>query len=246
MTASVWDSPDLTGALGDRLADDLRDMVRAMDAAADRSQQTHLGPSEIGNPCSRCLAEKILGIYEPPPFDDPWTRVIGTAIHDWLDAAAVASNVRDDHARWYPEVRVQPDERLLPSGGRCDLFDADTGTVIDHKTTSAERLKKYRLNGPGVTYRRQAHLYGLGYLNAGHKVQNVALAFWPRGGRLRDLWVWTEPFDAGIAEEALTRYDLLRNLCATAGPAIVHTLPSDPDCFVCTRKMSDGTPSSAA
>lgn len=233
---SIWDTID--NALGESIAADLRDMVREHDAAADRSQQTDLGPSQIGNPCTRCLAEQILGIHEPPPFDDPFLRCLGTAWHNWLDEAAASSNIRADSARWYPEVRVHPDTRLLPSGGRCDLFDSRTKTVIDHKTTSIERLRSYRHNGPGLTYRRQAHLYGLGYSNAGHEVQHVALAFWPRGGRLRDLYVWTEPYDESSAREALDRYDTLRNLCAAGGAAIVASLPSDPDCFVCSRRQS--------
>lgn len=234
--SDVWD--DLGDALADRLADDLRAMVRGQDAAADRSQQRDLGPSEIGDPCARCLAAKILGTYEEPPFDDPLSRVFGTAFHAWMDQAALDECQRTNHARWYPEMRVHPDPLLLPSGGSCDLFDADTKTVIDHKTTSADKLKKYRLNGPGLAYRRQAHLYGLGYTNAGHDVHNVALAFWPRGGRLRDLYVWTEPFSFEMAEQTLTRYDTLRGLCAAGGPAVVDSLPSDADCFTCNRFAS--------
>lgn len=234
--ANVWD--DIGDALGDRIADDLRQMVRDQDAAADRSQQADLGPSEIGNPCARCLAAKITGTYEEPPFDDPLIRVIGTAFHQWMDEAAVDACKRLGRGRWYAECRVHPDPRLLPSGGSCDLFDADTHTVIDHKTTSPEKLKKYRLGGPGIGYRRQAHLYGLGYTNAGHKVEHVALAFWPRGGRLRDLYVWTEPYAPEIAHQTLSRYELIRGLCESGGPAVVASLPSDADCFTCSRFAS--------
>lgn len=239
---SAWDDPALTGSLGDRIADDLRTIVRAYSAGDERSQQTNLGPSQIGNPCTRCLAEQILGIDEPPPFDDPWARVIGTAIHAWLEEAAVYDNIHvvRDAARWHTEKRVHPHPDLLPSGGKCDLYDAETRTVIDHKTTSAERLRKYRLNGPGLQYRRQAHLYGLGYARTGAAVDHVALAFWQRGGRLRDLYVWTEPYDADMAMDALNRYRTLKELCEASGPGIAAALPSDPDCFVCGRKASTG------
>lgn len=239
---SAWDDPALTGQLGDQLADALRTMVTEHDAGADRSQQAHLGPSEIGDPCTRCLAAKILGIHvrTHSAYDDGWRAIVGTAVHSWLDEAAAAFNVRHDEARWYPECRVQPDERLLPSGGRCDLYDAHTRTVIDHKTTSAKKLTAYRLNGPGLTYRRQAHLYGLGYANAGHDVANVALAFWLRDGMVRDLYVWTEPYNAQIATDTLRRYDTLRALCESGGVAVLDSLPSDPGCFECSRRQPSG------
>lgn len=237
--ASVWD--DFGDTLGDRLADDLREMVRQHDQANDRSQQVHLGPSEIGNPCTWCLAAQILGVtsstWEHSAWDDGWRAIVGTATHSWLDEAAVSYNVRNDVARWYPEVRVQPDERLLPAGGRCDLYDSETQTVIDHKTTTKAKLSAYRLSGPGVAYRRQAHLYGKGYALAGHDVRHVALAFWLRDGMLRDLYVWTEPYSQTIADETLARYDTLRTLCETGGPAVLDSLPPDPDCNQCSRRQ---------
>lgn len=241
MTAapSVWDSPDLTNALGDRLADDLRQMVRTAEESAERSQQTDLGPSEIGKACTRCLARAVLGMKITRQFDDPWCRIIGTATHAWLDEAAAISNIRNNAGRWYPEVRVQPDVLLLPSGGSCDLYDSETCTVIDHKVVGDAPLKKYRLNGPGPQYRVQAHLYGKGYANAGHRVDNVAVAFWNRGGRLRDLYVWTEDYDEAFADEALTRYRTIREQALAIGPALLPLLPADPECWDCGgSKMS--------
>jgi hypothetical protein len=238
---SAWDDPALTGQLGDQLADALRTMVRQHDAAADRSRQTDLGPSEIGNPCTWCLAAQILGVtsstWEHSAWDDGWRAVVGTATHAWLDEAAAAFNVRNNVARWLPEVRVHPDARLLPSGGSCDLFDSETHTVIDHKTTTKAKLANYRLNGPGLQYRRQAHLYGKGYRAAGHDVHHVALAFWLRDGMLRDLYVWTEPYSEQIADETLARYDALRALCESGGPAVLDSLPPDPDCAQCSRRQ---------
>lgn len=234
---SIWDDPSLTGELGQKIADDLRDMARQYDAESDRSAQAALGPSEIGDPCTRCLASKILGIpveKEPTDFEDGWRAIVGTAVHAWLDEAAVAANVRDNDARWYPEMRVQPDQRLLPSGGKSDLYDAHTRTVIDHKTVSKTKLGRIKNDGPGIQKRRQAHLYGLGYANAGHQVDNVALAFWVREGAMADLWIWTEEYDEQIAREALTRFETLRTLCQTGGVEVLDSLPQDADCPVCS------------
>lgn len=237
---STWDDPALTGALGDRLADDLRAMVREHEAAADRSQQTEIGPSEVGNPCTRCLARKALGVTVVREFDDPWCRILGTSGHMWLDEAAEGWNVRHGRGRMIAENRVHPHPDLLPRGGRVDLYDEDTKTVVDHKIVGLEPLRKYRLNGPGPKYRIQGHIYGLGYARTGKQVDHVAVAFWPRGGRLSDLYVWTEPYDVDIAMNALKRWREIRDQAVAIGPAILPHLPADPDCWDCGGK--DVTP----
>lgn len=236
MSTSVWDSPEMTGALGDRIADDLRDMVRAHEAAAERSQQTEIGPSEIGNPCTRCLARHALGCRVTRDFDDPWCRILGTAAHTWLDDAAEAWNVRNGRGRMIAENRVHPHPDLIPRGGRVDLYDEDTKTVIDHKIVGAEPLRKYRLNGPGPKYRVQLHIYGLGYARTGKPVEHVACAFWNRGGRLSDLHVWTEPYDVDVAMDALKRWRTIRDQALALGPAILPHLPADPACWDCGGK----------
>jgi hypothetical protein len=241
VSASVWDSPEMTGALGERLADDLRAMVRDFDAGAERSQQRHLGPSQIGNPCTRCLARHVLGMPIEREYDDPWCRILGTAGHSWLEEAAGFANAQalvdtDRTARWHPEVRVQPHPDLLPSGGKVDNYDEVTATVIDHKILGVPSLKRIRLNGPGQQYRVQVHTYGLGMHRLGKPVKHVALACWPRGGRLSDLYVWTEPFDVQVALDALKRYRTIREQALGLGPAILPLLPADPDCWDCEGK----------
>lgn len=233
---SAWDDPALTGTLGERLAEDLRDMVRAYEDGRERSQQTHIGPSGIGSPCTRCLARGVLGMALTRDFDDPWCRIIGTAVHEWLECAAHTHNAAIDRARYATETRVQPHPDVLPKGGNADLYDTDTHTVVDHKVVGAEPLRKYRLNGPGPQYRIQGHLYGLGFHRLGKRVDHVAIAFWQRGGRLSDLYVWTEPFDAQIALDAINRYRTIRDQALAIGPAILPHLPAHPDCWDCGGK----------
>jgi hypothetical protein len=236
VTASAWDDPTLTGSVGDRIADNLRDMVRAYENSRDRSQQTAVGPSEIGKSCTRCLARAALGMRLTRDFDDPWCRIIGTAVHEWLECAAHTHNTAVDQARYLTETRVQPHPDVLPRGGSADLYDEDTATVIDHKVVGPEPLRKYRLNGPGAQYRTQGHLYGLGFHRLGKRVENVAIAFWQRGGRLSDLYVWTEPFDAQIALDAIDRYRTIRDQALALGPSILPHLPADPACWDCGGK----------
>lgn len=218
------------------IAADLRMMATEAERSSPRTVQTAIGPSEIGDPCTRCLAAKILGVFVDQGMSDPWCRIIGTAVHAWLDEAAARQNVARDHARWIPEHRVFPDPELLPVGGSADLYDSDRRIVIDHKIVGKTQQNKYKTNGPGLRYRRQAHLYGLGYSLKGHQVDHVAMAFWLRGGYLSDLWVHVEPYDEAVATETLDRYRMLRDLVLPLGPNILPNLPTDPECYSCGRK----------
>lgn len=237
MTTDIWDQFAPTDdEIGRRIADDLRAMVRAFDARAPRSQQRDLGPSQIGMGCVRCLARISIGIPRTGRVhDDPWCRILGTATHTWLDAAAVYANggVSASPVRWLSECRVHPHPELLPSGGRCDLYDTTTHTVLDHKVVGATPQRKYRAGGPSPQYRVQAHTYGLGLANAGYPVERVAIAFWLRGGRLSDLYVWSEAYDESVAHNALERYRTIRDQARAAGPSILPLLPADPDCWEC-------------
>lgn len=241
---STWDDPALTGQLGEAIATDLRDMVRRYESSRARSTQTDIGPSEIGKPCTRCLARHALGMTIEREFGDPWCAIIGTATHAWLDDAAQHSNAEAGEEWWLTETHVHPHPDVIPRGGKADLYDVLRKTVIDHKVVSADRLKAFRRNGPGLQYRRQSHLYGLGYHRLGKPVEHVAVAFWCRGGRLRDLYVWTEPYDVDMAMEAIDRYRTIRDQALTIGPTILPHLPADPDCWDCGGK--DVTPEELA
>jgi len=168
-----------------------------------RSQQTAPGPSELGTPCGRRLAYKILDWGQPNDGRDQWLSTIGTAVHSWLAGTFEAANRRLGRTRFLVERRVYLPEKI---SGSCDLYDTDTGDVIDWKVTSPDRIRKYARNGPGQQYRVQAHLYGLGWLLAGQQPRRVGIVFLPRGGLLSGMYVWAEPFDPQVAVDAIGRY----------------------------------------
>ncbi len=66
-------------------------------------------------------------------------------------------------------------------------------------------MKKVARYGPGPGYVVQIQLYGYGYEQLGYSVKKVALAFYPRAGWLRDMYVWTADYDRSIALTALER-----------------------------------------
>lgn len=190
---------------------DLLGIIRWAIDSNPRSLQKAIGPSEIGTPCDRQLLLKLLEAPVHNTGGDKWPATVGTAIHTWLAEAFEADNVRrvaEGHpARWLIEQRVTMRSDLA---GSCDLYDIETHTVIDWKTTGVAKLREYRKAGKqSEQYRRQVHLYGMGWANLGLPVRHVALVFLPRSGLLCDTWRWTEPYDPAVAEAALDRADWL-------------------------------------
>lgn len=174
---------------------------------APRSLQTAIGPSEVGQPCLRRLAYKILDIPVASTTGDIWRPTVGTAAHAWLADALLLANRELGRERWLVEQRVT----IAPGlSGSCDAHDTDTHTTLDWKVVGPSSLKKYRKEGPGQQYRTQLHLYGKGHRLAGRRVDTVAIAFLPSAGSLADAYFWTEPYDELVADNALARLDLLR------------------------------------
>lgn len=199
-----------------------------------RSQQVKIGPSEIGAPCARRIGYKLLQIPERPTPPN-WKATVGTALHAWLEEVFGNVNDRFDEPRFLLEQKVQVGEvGGIPVKGSCDLFDRATGTVVDWKTVGPTQLKKYKASGPGDQYRAQAHLYGQGWVNAGHTVERVSIVFLPRNGELTDSYVWHEQFDPQVAEQALQRLAGIKLATDLTGTAALANLPTyDQFCRMC-------------
>jgi hypothetical protein len=212
--AAGWVKPPVEGHAG-QLTSMITEVMHTAMKNHPRSLQAAPGPSELGTPCVRRLAYKILDWPQPNCDRDQWLSTIGTAVHAWQAGVFEQANQLLGRARYLVERKVH-----LPFGisGSSDLYDRDTATVIDWKVTSLDNIRRYRRNGPGDQYRIQAHLYALGMLLAGEHPQHVADVFLPRGGLLEGLLVWTEPFDPEIAADALRRYDTTRTALIALDP----------------------------
>lgn len=212
-----------------------------------RSLQTSIGPSEIGNPCDHCLAAKLAG-WAQTEQGVPWLPFIGTAAHAGIEEAFIAheNNRNANHTtgrRYLAEQRVMVghigDQEVW---GSCDLFDTQVGMTVDWKIVGAATLRRAR-SGPSATYRVQSHAYGRGWVNAGHRVEHVAIAFLPRNSvTLNDAIWWTEPYDEAVVIKALQRANRLHsNLTALAqvGTEVrdqwVTALPRADGCWECHR-----------
>lgn len=215
-------------ALGNRLSA----VIRAAANNAPRSLQNAIGPSEVGEPCTRRLAYKLTDWTTTNTFSDPWPSVSGTAIHAWL-ADTFAS---DTNTRWLTEQKVQVSDTL---SGTVDLFDMDNGIVIDHKCVGATSMKARKGSGPTEQQIVQVNLYGLGLENAGHTVKQVALVFYPLGGMLSGIHTWVGNYDRDKAVAALDRLhstrELVRLLDLEANPEAWALIPAKPSnhCTYC-------------
>ncbi|MGH3099294.1 MAG: hypothetical protein ACRDMV_25215 [Streptosporangiales bacterium] len=116
---------------------------------------------------------------------------------------------------WIVETRVHASRDL---SGSCDVYHVPTDTVLDHKFVGPASMRKYRSDGPSLVYRRQVQIYGLGWERGGYTPRNVAIAFYPRGGRIDDLYVWTAPYDRQMALDALERLETIRQAIIALDP----------------------------
>jgi len=210
-----------------------------------RSQQTLIGPSEIGTDCLRCLARKLAGMERDKPQnvnDVPWLPFLGTSMHAMLEGFFEADNSNYESPRWLIENRVNigniGDKEIT---GSCDLFDTVTKTVIDHKLVGATKLAKVAKKGPGAMYRVQAHLYGYGWTRQGQEVENVAIKFYPRNNVSMSAGAfWHEPYNEKIAIAAMARAnEIFEKVNNTEDlNEYLRTLPTDSECFSCSEYPS--------
>lgn len=210
-----------------------------------RSLQKRIGPSEIGQACTRRLGYKLLGVAEKerPPA---WKPTIGTAVHSHLESVFDAYNVAhlDDGQERYAIETTLTVGKLgdTPITGTADIYDRITGTNWDWKVVGPTQLKKYRASGPGEQYRTQAHLYGQGWWNAGHVCTHVGVIFLPRNGELSDAHIWCEKFDPVVARDALDRLNRVHDAIAADGAGALEDMPTSDDwCRYCPWFASGST-----
>lgn len=190
---------------------ELMDHIGAAIDAHPRSQQVEIGPSQLGNPCSRALLHALNGDKWPrgEGFRDGWTATIGTAVHSWLEAQF------NPLPRYVTEMTV-PVGRVggKPITGHVDLLDLATGTVTDWKVLGPASLTAHAA-APGPQYITQLQLYAHGVAALGLPVRQVLLVLLPRTGSLADRRWWADDYRPDIARQALQRAEGLAALLAT-------------------------------
>lgn len=211
-----------------------------------RSLQVRVGPSELGNPCDRCLISKLAGIPEARG-GVAWLPFVGTAVHGELETIFAQAN-RDLPAgmvRYLVEQTISVGEvGGVDITGHADLFDLWAGEVTDWKCVGATTLRDAKANGPSETYRRQAHLYGYGFTRRGVVVNRVRIAYLPRNDpTLANAHIWTEPYDEQVARSTLDRANAFAAGIAAIGiDTVLDQAPPHSGGHSCGR-YQDGPPS---
>lgn len=196
--------------------DDLLRIIETAISGHERTQQTALGPSEIGHPCDRWLTYRILGRKPTEIPAKSWKPTVGTAVHTWLDEALT----KYGEGRYLTEQTVTAGTigaALLR--GHLDVYDLLTETVVDWKLVSPRRVRKYRREGPGPEYEVQTQTYGYAMEREGRHPKRVAVFFLPRDGDLvpDDMHWWEAPYDRSVGERMVARADRLARRAAERG-----------------------------
>jgi uracil-DNA glycosylase len=172
--------------------------------SSDRTQQTTLGPSEVGDECDRALAFKLAGQPHVNPGTDGWAAWVGTQIHAGLEE--MFRKADRGRGRYAVEQNVEVSPPTVPRG-TFDLGDRVLGMVQDHKSLGKSSLSNVWLDGrPSEKYITQLMVYAFAANKAGGSYDKVALLAWPRESpNLNDMWVWVAPYDEERATSALNR-----------------------------------------
>ncbi len=105
------------------LAIELGEIITQAGIFSPRSQQVYIGPSEVGQECTRKLAYKLLDWKKVNETGGGnWAAQVGTAIHSHLEL--IFSKFPD---RFEVESKVKIRANLA---GTVDLYDKENGIVI--------------------------------------------------------------------------------------------------------------------
>ena len=215
----------------------------------ERDKQTRVGPSEIGDLCARCLADKLLGIGTKPSNDTPIAPLIGTAFHAYAENLESSASVLVE-----TKVTVGEVEGYGPITGTMDRYDIELKHVIDWKVLGKKKAKEMRsgyaivggtvvfdehnpYHSQLVKYYHQIQMYGKGAENAGLPVESVSLLIIPRDATIeripQDVTELCFPYNPHVAGEVLARAGRIL-AWARDNPDSLDEIDSDPDCYVCS------------
>ena len=214
--------------------------VEGFSAVHPRTLQRELGPSEVGEPCARQLAYKLMdGPENPGRRIDPWPSFLGVAGHARLEKTLEWDNARSP-GTWLTERRVHIPGVRDGGRGTSDALYVPTNTVIDWKILGDTTFRQLELEGFKASrkYKAQGHIYGLGWAAAGHRVDWVALGIFGRAKPLSSMFVVAEPFDPAFAAAELGRVSDVRRVVEwlkAQGTSDVSIVPPTPGkgCYYC-------------
>lgn len=160
---------------------------------------------------------------------------IGTAVHAYIEATMNLPGAIAEQKNFIYELKGYGTIK-----GSTDLFL--DGHVFDWKVlgkANMDKLRRLYRERPGViptsSYRAQQHLYGYGWELLGYKVNTVNILAIPKlSNEISDIRWFTEIYNPEIALKYLER---LERIWKYVQDGRLEKLPSDDDCYVCTRVL---------
>jgi len=194
------------------LARRYRELVRYGFGTNRRSMQAEIGSSEIGWECDRRIAYRLSGAPVTNP-GDPMAAIFGTGLHLWMAQEFDRFNTR--RFRYLVEYGCTYRDVL----GHGDLFDLDTATVTDWKTTTIAKIRSMRRQGVPAGYVVQVQHNAAALAADGWQPQAVALNFFPKDSTLDNSWVWRAVINRQLVDTAIDRVNRLRGTDPATVPA---------------------------
>lgn len=208
--------------LADELKRELCQVITDAGTYSPRSRQVSIGPSELGEECTRKLAYKLLDWEKVNVTSSgSWAAQVGTAIHSHLEGIFSGTE------KYQTETRVKIRGNLA---GTIDLFHAERNMVLDWKTKSPTGVKEKKSQGASKKEIIQVMTYAFGKVKEGVPVEYVGLVFLPTGGQIADMYIELHKYDEQIVIDALARidnvYTLLSTIDVEANPAMWEHIPA--------------------
>ena len=229
-------------------------MKNLLKRRTERDKQIRVGASNISNPCTRCLAEDLYcagNSMQRPQGPYNMGAIVGTAIHDYLEKRNLDETALCEHRVTLGTI---PGYGTIKS--TTDLFLRETGTVVDFKTTTRNKLKNFiragetepsdlevtSVSSARTTLERyffQAQLYGMGMENAGETVNHVSIVFVCRDGQIvdRDVYGLTRAYSRDTANMVFDRTARIYQWLQEGNDP--SELPSRDDCYYCSVLRRD-------
>ena len=226
-------------------------LIRELSKPSPRDRQRKVGPSELGDLCELCLAEKLLGIHEDEN-NHPLAPMIGTAFHLYLENVIGLKGYLKE-----TKVTVGAIDGYGDISGTCDGFDVATGHVVDYKMLSKKKIKAFssatffneqqepefysdsRTELQLKKYFYQMMLYGLGMENSGHEVNYCSLVLFPRDCTIESVLQASHElcfkYDRQAALNVLERANQIFQW-ADENRDHIGELDSHPGCYYCAFK----------
>ena len=226
-------------------------IIKELTKPSERDKQRKVGPSELGDLCERCLAEKLLGVHKEEKTH-PLAPMIGTAFHLYLENVIGLKDYLKE-----TKVTVGTIDGYGDIRGTADGFDTATGHVVDYKVLSKKKIKAFSsatffdedynpefysdslTEGQLKKYYYQMQLYGLGMENAGYEVNHTSLILFPRDCTVESVISASHElcfkYNRGAALNVLERANQIFKW-AINNWNILEKLDSHPGCYYCAFK----------